>query len=148
MARPSVDTQINMDEPGIKRRLMTWIGSLKGIYRICIEPERITISNQQRKYWWAAICTPLAREMSAQGGIAYTKDDAHAYLKLLFLPKTFTDPRTGEVIRLPGSIMDLNKPEASEAIEKAIAHCQTEFNLPILSREEWGWIPDKKVKAS
>lgn len=148
MPREKCVSFLNLDDLGLKRRLLTWIGTLRGVYEVTIRPRKINRSNQANAFLWAAINTPLAEAMTVMGDVVYLPQDAHDYLKMIYAPKSFMDPSTGEVIRLPGDTHDMSVDEFSAYIEKCIACCARDFGLIVLTKEQWGWIPDKKVKVT
>lgn len=120
MPRLKIDTDVDMNEPLSKRRLLATIGALQGPYEVVLKPIDPRRTNQQNRFFWRVICQTLSEWFTNQGQ-AMTKDQAKVILCTDHLPDTFTNPITGQVIVAPGSTSILSVPQFSEFNERCMA---------------------------
>jgi len=59
MARERVDKFLDFDNRELKRRVMSWVGTLSGIWRVRFEPKRSTRTLRQNAFLWSAINEPF-----------------------------------------------------------------------------------------
>lgn len=91
---------INMDDLAAKRRLMSKIGTLKGLYDVSLQPRKKTRSLQANAYYWAAFVPAWLEWLrEATGEPWITKEQAHKMLvKHVIGTKEIVNKETGEVI--------------------------------------------------
>lgn len=97
MAREAIDNIIDLSNRDDKRRLMTSIGAMSGLYEVTIKPKRNLRSLRQNAYYWSCVAAPLAQYLSAQDYNITTPDEAHEVLKAKFLAVSIVNKSTGEV---------------------------------------------------
>lgn len=108
MARPTVKIIADLDVADNKRRLMAQVGTLKGLYRVSLEPARPSRSNRANSWYWACIVGSFVQYLNEQDYNITTPDEAHSLLKARFLARTIMD-KDGKVIgRMVGSTTDLD----------------------------------------
>lgn len=132
MPRPAIKTIIDCDVPDNKRRLMSQIGTLSGLYRVDMEPARNVRSNRQNAYYWAAIVSAFAQFLTEQDYDITGPDEAHEFLKARFLAVTVTCRTTGEVIgRRVRSTTELDTAQFSEYCERCRAWLAEFFHIVV-----------------
>lgn len=94
---------LNLSDMESKRRLMTKIGTLQGLWEVTLKQRKRTRSLDQNAYYFAAFVAPwldwLRRE---QGDPSITSEEAHEALKDAVLhPREVFNKSTGEVVRIP-----------------------------------------------
>lgn len=113
---------LNFSDVNVKRQYMAHIGTLSGLYEVKLKPRKRTRSNDQNAYYWIAVCVPLSHWLTEQSGQAFTKDDAHEFLKSRFCSgetKEFVNKETGEVVEVARkTTTKLDAAEFSEYIER------------------------------
>lgn len=130
MPRPSIERPVNFDDPSRKRELSTEFAPLKGWYDVKITPTRHTLSQQQRRWYFACLVDPFAKYLLAMQYERSEKDFAHRVLKQKLLQIETPDPVTGEIIAVTGSIMDLDRPEMADYCERCRAYLLDYFAIP------------------
>jgi hypothetical protein len=138
MAREPVDAFVDFDNREMRRRAMSWVGTLTGIWRWRMEPKRNTRSLRQNAFYWSAVVTPLW-EYLRQHGIKElrTKDDVHAMLKLELLTVDVVNPDTAEVIgRTTRSTTKLSTDEMGRYIEDCRDWAQEKVGIDLITFEE------------
>lgn len=112
---------VNMDDIEAKRRLMSKIGTLKGLYDVTLRPRKRTRSLNQNAYYFAALVTPWTEWLREQSGDpSITSEQAHIELKRAVLgTKEIVNKETGDVIELTRTSRNLDTAEFSEFIEGA-----------------------------
>jgi hypothetical protein len=94
---------LNLSNVEEKRKLMSHIGTLQGLYEIRLKPRKRTRSLDQNSYYWAAYIPGwldwLRRE---QGDPSITSEEAHEALKDAVLhPREVVNKDSGEIVRIP-----------------------------------------------
>lgn len=98
MPRPSYKGVLNLNEPSIKQRLMSFVGKLTDFYEIDIKPRRSTRSLKQNAWYWACLVQPFYEFLKEQD-YEITENDAHEILRMRFVGnKTIPNKKTGEVL--------------------------------------------------
>lgn len=122
MPRPRVNNVLNLDTPETKRRLLAFVGALRGFYAVKVEPKRDSRSLRQNAWYHACIVEPFRQFLADQDYEATSHEAAHEILKAKFLTVEIADPQTGEVIgrRVRGS-SDLSTEEFSDYCERCRA---------------------------
>jgi hypothetical protein len=112
---------LNMDDLEVKRRLMTQIGTLKGLYEITLKPRKRTRSLNQNSYYWSAYVGPWLEWLrEAEGDPSIDKEQAHIALKTAVLgSKTLINKATGEAIEIPPTTRNMKTDEFSIYLEAA-----------------------------
>lgn len=112
---------LNMDDLTEKRKLMSKIGTLKGLYEVSLKPRKRTRSLDQNAYYWSAFVTPWLEWLrETQGDPSLTKEQAHIVLKSAVLgTKTLVNPQTGEAIEIPPNTRRMKTDEFSIYLDAA-----------------------------
>jgi hypothetical protein len=112
---------VNLSDPAVKRKLMTEIGRLSGLYEILLRPRTRTRSLDQNAYYWAAVVAPFTEWLrEAYGDSQIDKEQAHEMLKAKILG--LREKRIGdESITLIPRSKTLTVEEFTEYIEKCAA---------------------------
>jgi hypothetical protein len=112
---------LNMDDLGEKRKLMSKIGTLTGLYEVTLKRRTRTRSLDQNSYYWSAFVTPwLAWLKENEGDPSITKEQAHIALKSAVLgTKTVVNPKTGEAIEIPPNTRRMKTDEFSIYLDAA-----------------------------
>jgi hypothetical protein len=98
MARPEIDNIYDMNQPAIKRAIMSSIGTFEGLYEIKAQPKRDTRSLRQNAAWWALVVTPIYQYLREQEADVTCLIDCHEMLREHFLKVPVFHPGTGELI--------------------------------------------------
>jgi hypothetical protein len=108
-----------MDSADNKRRLMLAVGTLRGPYRVILEPCDPRRSNPQNRWYRGSIC-PLALTALRDEGWENirTEEDAHRYLASEFLKVSHHNVRTGETREWVRSTADLSTVEMMDYCEQ------------------------------
>lgn len=112
---------VNLSDPTVKRKLMTQIGRLSGLYEFYLKPRKRTRSLDQNAYYWAAVVTPFTDWLrEAYGDSQINKEQAHEMLKvkILGLQEKEID---GETFTLIPRSKTMTVEEFTEYIEKCAA---------------------------
>lgn len=148
MPRPKVDANLNLDDVNLKRRFISWIGTLRGFYDVLIEPKRNTRSLAQNAYYWKCICEPFAAYLSGEGYERITKDAAHEIFRDRFLSEPVIHPRTGKRIgTIRRSTAKLSTVEKADYIERCRAWMLDWFCI-ITNDPDPAWREAKKPQAA
>lgn len=112
---------VDLNDLEVKRRLMSKIGTLRGLYEISLKPRKRTRSLDQNAYYWSAFVTPWLEWLrETQGDPSLTKEQAHIVLKSAVLgTKTLVNPNTGEVIEIPPNTARMKTDEFSIYLDAA-----------------------------
>jgi hypothetical protein len=112
---------LDMSDLDTKRRLMTKIGSLKGLHEISIKPRKHKRSLTQNAYYFAAFVTPFLEWLREQeGDPSLTTEQAHETLKVAVLgTKVITNRQTGEAIEIPPPTRGMKTDEFSIYLDAA-----------------------------
>src|SRR5882672_1805134 len=97
---PKESLVLNMDDLAAKRRLMSKIGTLKGLYDVSLHPRKKTRSLQANSYYWAAFIPAWLEWLrDASGEPWITREQAHKMLvKHVLGTKEVVNKETGEII--------------------------------------------------
>jgi hypothetical protein len=138
MAREKFKTFLNFDDVAVKRRLISFIGSRRGIHKVEIAPSRPTRSVRANAFYWAAIATPFAEFLSDQEPKLFSPEDAHDVLKRNLLPsRLVVNPVTGEVMaKLIGETRTMTTEEFADWIERCRAWLDEKCGLVTLDPGE------------
>lgn len=110
-------TVLNFDDPEVKRRLMGYIGTLKGLWEVELKPRKLVRNLQQNKYYWCAVVTPFRDWLRESYGDSWiTAEQAHEMLKERILSGRETNLGT-----IPPTTTKLNTKEFAEYVDKAAA---------------------------
>jgi hypothetical protein len=121
MARETIKLPaIDLSNLENKRRLISQVGALTGVYEVELAPKRDRRSIQQLAWYFGCIVHPLYEVMKAQDG-GVTLEDAHEALKGRFLIVPVCHPNTGEFIcNRVGSTKKFNTVQMADYCE----HCR------------------------
>lgn len=97
---------------------------------IIIDTDYDKKTRKQRGYYWSVLVPHTLIILRDQCGmIEYkTNEDAHTFLKYRHNPIFVPDPKTGEMIRLPGSTKGMKKQKAKNYIDSIILEGWDLFN--------------------
>lgn len=137
MARPEVKTLIDMDDAALKRRFLSWVGALRGVYEVRVEPRRDTRTLKQNAYWHAAVVAPFAQFLRDQQFSLSSHDDAHELLKEKFLRVPVADAN-GEVVgHVTKSTTKLTPEEFSQLVDAAAEWLERMFGIVVMPSEAY-----------
>lgn len=86
------------------------------------------ISTRQRKYYFGVIINEFRKGSEEAFGIAVASDEAHEYMKAMFLQREETNRKTGEIFKFAGSITELSTIETEEYYTKCRQFILEKFN--------------------
>jgi hypothetical protein len=94
---------LDMNDLNTKRKLMTRIGSLKGLWEVSLKERKRTRTLNQNSYYFAAVVTPFRDWLrETDGDPSITTEQAHEALKSAVLgTRTVVNSATGEVVEIP-----------------------------------------------
>lgn len=132
-SRPTIKfPALDMDNREIKRRLVTEVGALTGMYEVELKPKRSTRTLKQNAAWWALVVEPLFRFLRAQEYDIYDPDQAHEMLKVKLLRIAVVCERTGEVLGYrTRSTTELSTTEFADLYDRARAWLDDKFGIQI-----------------
>ena len=123
MGRETISIDLNMSDSASKRKLMTALAPLQGLYDVHIKPVRVTRSNAANRFTWGVIVKLYAAYLSAVDGETVDPEEAFLDLKRRFLKRVIVNKETGEVIAVTVKRSSQLSPEDfSDFIEHSIAH--------------------------
>lgn len=128
MAREQIDISIDLGNPENKRRVMSFIGTARGLYNVSITPTRSLRSLQANRYYHGVVVKCFADFLRDQGEGA-SNDDCHEMLKFKFLRRSIVDKATGEVIEFTPSTAKLDKAEFSRYVDLCAAWLKDFFGI-------------------
>lgn len=112
---------VNLSDPAVKRKLMTEIGRLSGLYEILLRPRTRTRSLDQNAYYWAAVVAPFTEWLrEAYGDSQIDKEQAHEMLKAKILGLRVRRIGDESITLIPRS-KTLTVEEFTEYIERCAA---------------------------
>ena len=88
--------------------------------KITIEKLYDKHSNNQREYYFAVVVPCCQEGILAEWNDVYTRDETHLLLKENLLYDTKVNERTGEILKIPRSISNLDLMEMIDYIERCI----------------------------
>lgn len=121
MARPELDTLLNLDNTDLKRRFMGWIGKLRGDYAIVIKPKRATRSNQANRYFHGVVVPAMRDYMNEQQGRKVTNEMAKTAIKDAVIGEDFLIRETGQTLRVIPETHTMDTQQFGEFVEACIA---------------------------
>lgn len=127
----------NFDDPRETAKVLTYVLTLKGKWRVGFVRERKRRSDAQNKYLWG-VCYPyVAAGLLEAWGEARTDDEVHIFLKDKFLSKPLIDRRTGEIggKTFPSSRI-LTVPEFCVYVDSIIKFAAESLNVAIPAPDE------------
>jgi hypothetical protein len=134
MARPKVKTFIDFDDTSRKRNFMNWIGRLKGLYELRIEPRRDIRTTAQNRLWWSQVVEPFYEFLKDQDYEIVDPEQAHSLLKEKFLRVPVVNKGTGEEIGWrTRSTTELTVEEFSDLVERSTVWLAEMFGVVVLS---------------
>jgi hypothetical protein len=112
---------LNMDDLKVKRDLMQFVGSLKGLWEVKFKVRKRTRSLDANRYYFVAVVSPFCQWLREnEGDPTITTEQAHIALKCAVLDtKRIVNKESGLVIELPPSTHDMDTEQFSIYIEMA-----------------------------
>jgi hypothetical protein len=136
---------LNLSDITTKRRLMSKIQSLQGLYEITIHPRKITRSLNANAYYFAAVVVPFREWLQENWGESFTTEQAHSLLKTKVLGAIEkTDTKTGEVFEIVPTTHNMEKHDFGEYIEKSSAWLAEFCQIVVLPPEMFYEQKDKR----
>lgn len=137
MARPELDEILNLDEPTIKRKLMTSVGALGGLYEVKMRPKRDTRSTRANAYYFAAVVKPFFEFLRDQEPTITEPIQAHTELKRQILGTMVINigSTQARVVKTTHK-MDMN--QFWDYVERARAWLATQVGVTTLDPGEFG----------
>lgn len=127
---------VNMDDLAAKRRLMTYIGTLRGLYDVTVTPRKRTRTLNQNAYYFAAFVQPFSEYLTREWGEAIDIDQAHITLKIAVLGmKQKVNKETGEVLEMVPTSRFKDTWEFSEYLEHAAKFLAETASIVVLPPE-------------
>lgn len=138
---------LNLSDLESKRRLMSKIGGLQGLWEVSLKQRKRTRTLNQNAYYWAAYVTPFTEWIKeAEGDPSITTEQAHLALKSAVLgSKTVMNKTTGEAIELPPPTHNMETDEFSIYLDSA-AKWLAEFCGIVVLPSEMFFDNDKPVR--
>lgn len=104
--------------PAAIRKAFT--GLQDGTYQVKISPRKVR-SLQQNAYYWGVVCEMVKDGLQDVGYRSIqTEEDAHEFLKALFLKKQVVNEETGEAIEIHGSTATMLTQEFNFYIDQVL----------------------------
>jgi hypothetical protein len=102
-----------------------------GKYLVSFKPYKRRSLNQNG-YWWGCL-VPLVKQGLNEAGWndIRTNEDAHEYLKSIFVKKSIVNFNTGEVATFTGSTTELNTVEFAKLVDDVIQWAVEFLNVQI-----------------
>lgn len=114
---PKESLVLNMDDMDTKRKLMSAVGKMSGLWEVWLKPRKLTRTLNQNSYYWAAVVTPFAEWLREEwGDKGIEVEQVHELLKERMLGKVEKDG-----VSLPPSTRNLTTEEFADYIEKCAA---------------------------
>lgn len=127
---------VNLDDIKVKRRLMSKIGTMKGLWEVSFRPRKKTRSLNANAYYHVAICAVFKEWLTENWGERITHEQAHEVLKRRVLGTIDrVDESTGEVFEITPTTHDMDQVEFGEFIEKAAAFLAEFCGIVVLPPE-------------
>ena len=143
MAREAINLILDLSVADNKRRLLSAVGVMSGVWEVDIRPRRDTRTLRQNSYYHAVITPALAKYLSDQDYDVTTPEDAHEVLKARFLVANVVNKTTGEILqRRVKSTTSLTPAEFSDYCERCRAWMADFFGIivpdpmPLAVREQ------------
>ena len=89
---------VNFDDPADKAKVLGYVRTLAGKWRVEITRYRHRRSDAQNKYLWGCVYKFVAAGIEEAWGESLTDEEVHIMLKNMFLAKPIVNRKTGEVI--------------------------------------------------
>lgn len=103
---------LNMDDLETKRKLMSMVGKMSGLWEVWLKKRKLTRTLSQNSYYWAAVVTPFKEWIKEEWGEEVESEQAHELLKEKILGRQ----KVGEM-ELSPSTRKLDTTEFGEYIE-------------------------------
>lgn len=127
---------LNLDDIDAKRRLMSKIQRLTGLWEITLQPRRRTRTLNQNAYYFAAFVTPFREWLNENWGESFDLDQAHTQLKIAVLGmEEKVNKNTGEIIELVPTSRFKDTVEFSDYLEKAAEFLARNCQIAVLPSE-------------
>lgn len=132
MRRETIKLTLDLTVADNKRRLLSTVGILTGMYDVALAPRRPTRSLRQNAAWWGLIVQPFYEFLRDQDIDISDPEQAHAILREKLLRVAVVSRRTGEVIAWrTRSTTELNTNEFAELYDKAQVWLADQFGIVV-----------------
>ena len=128
---------LNLSDIAEKRKLMSHIGTLSGLYEVTLKPRKKTRSLDQNRYYWSAFVQPFTEWLREEwGDRSITTEQAHNELKRALIGvKTKLNERTGEEMELMPPSRTMDTLEFSDYLERAAEFLARNCGIVVLPAE-------------
>lgn len=127
---------INLSDPVIKRRLISRINSLEGIWELTLEPVKPTRSLNQNRYYFSALVLPFKEWIQENyGDPSITNEQAHVELKKAVLGTKHLEALDGEILEIVPDTHEMPTNEFSTYIDQAAEFLARVCNIVVLPAE-------------
>lgn len=110
---------VNFSDATEKSKVLSYIRTLGGKYRVLIAKDRQTRSKKQNAYLWGVAYPFVASGLQEAWGETLNNDEVHEFLKDRFLSKPVVNRKNGELMgKTKGSSKVLNTKEFTEYLEQ------------------------------
>lgn len=137
-SRERINLDVNLSDAASKRRLLTAIAPLQGMYALDLKPIRPTRSSQANRFYWSCVIGSFRDFLRAQGQ-PFTSEDCHEFLKCKFLLQSLVNHDTGEIVgRAPRSTASLDTSDFTEYVDNCIVWLADTFGIVVPDPHSYG----------
>lgn len=139
MPRPALDFIADMT-PETKRKLMSAVGVLTGMYEVTIQPKRDTRSLRANAYYWSCVVQPFFEFLRDQEIQLTDPEQAHNEIKKIVLGTFFV--KTGKsIFEVPASTKKMNVEEFADYVDRARVWLAAMVGIETPDPDPMYWIP-------
>ena len=139
MPRPALDFVADMT-PETKRKLMSAVGVLSGMYEVKIQPKRDTRSLRANAFYWSCVCQPFFEFLRDQEPTITDIDQAHEILKGRIIgEKLITVGKN--ICRVNPSTRKMSVEEFADYVDRARVWLATYVGIETPDPDPMYWIP-------
>lgn len=127
--RQEIDTFANLDEPTVKRGLMSAISAMRGLYEICIKPRRDTRSTRANRYYFSCVVKPFFDMLRDQDPQITDKVQAHTEIKRNILGTKIVRI-AGATFRIVPTTHDMDSATFADFVDRSRAWLSDSVGIP------------------
>lgn len=130
---------LDLSDVAVKRRLMSKVSSLQGLYEVTLKPRKKTRSLNANRYYFQCVVTPFMHWLrEAEGDPSIDREQAHVALKGAVLGvRTVTNRQTGEAVEIPPASRTMKSNEFANYIEGAAKFLAEFACIVVLTPEQF-----------
>lgn len=132
---------LNMDDIQTKRKLMSMVGKMSGLWEVWLKKRFLTRTLKQNSYYWSAVVTPFAEWIQEQWGEDVEVEQAHELLKEKILGK-----KTIGSLEVSASTRKLDTEAFGKYVEKCAAWLAEFCGIVVVPSEMY--LEEKAKKAN